>query len=213
MLDRRQRRGLDQVDHHRRRQHRDAPGTDEGRRMFGPDDDLGRAGEAGRDGPEPLLTRAEDGMTAVNAVSIREWCHNPACPCLSRVSRSFSLGMRGAETRAWSFRLRRIDARVRSCTVEGPPAMLRYAALPASLTAMLPSVAVLCGHAKDKMATCKFGADDQKLQGGARNDVYEKMHGQQRRSARTRRAGREPQPNWTPSARQTSGRRRGGRHV
>lgn len=37
-----------------------------------------------------------------------------------------------------------------------------------ALIAMLPSAPSLAVTAKEKMATCKFGADDQKLQGGAR---------------------------------------------
>src|SRR3984957_17874687 len=44
-----ERSGLDDVDHHRRRQHRDAARADERGGMFGADHDLGCAGEAGRD--------------------------------------------------------------------------------------------------------------------------------------------------------------------
>src|SRR5579864_8676316 len=40
---------LDDVDHHRRRQHRDAAGADKRRGMFRADHDLRRADEAGRD--------------------------------------------------------------------------------------------------------------------------------------------------------------------
>ncbi len=40
--------------------------------------------------------------------------------------------------------------------------------LAAALIAMLPSAPSLAVTAKEKMATCKFGADDQKLQGAAR---------------------------------------------
>jgi psiF repeat len=40
--------------------------------------------------------------------------------------------------------------------------------LAAALIAMLPSAPSLAVSAKDKMATCKFGADDQKLEGAAR---------------------------------------------
>jgi hypothetical protein len=56
--------------------------------------------------------------------------------------------------------------------------MPRFALLAAVLIAMLivvlpcaPSYAV---NAKDKMATCKFGADDQKLKGPARNTFMKK---------------------------------------
>jgi hypothetical protein len=56
--------------------------------------------------------------------------------------------------------------------------MPRFALLAAVLIAMLivvlpcaPSFAV---SAKDKMATCKFGADDQKLNGPARNAFLKK---------------------------------------
>jgi len=46
--------------------------------------------------------------------------------------------------------------------------MPRYAFIAAMLIAMLPSAPSLAITAKDKMATCKFGADDQKLQAAAR---------------------------------------------
>jgi hypothetical protein len=39
----------------------------------------------------------------------------------------------------------------------------------AVLAALAPSVPAAAVTAKDKMATCKFGADDQKLTGAARN--------------------------------------------
>ncbi len=47
---------------------------------------------------------------------------------------------------------------------EGVFAMLRYAVI-AALAVILPSAPSVALMAKDKMATCKFGADDQKLQG------------------------------------------------
>ncbi|MGB6507825.1 MAG: PsiF family protein [Xanthobacteraceae bacterium] len=40
--------------------------------------------------------------------------------------------------------------------------------LAAALIAMMPSAPSFTVTAKEKMATCKFGADDQKLQGAAR---------------------------------------------
>jgi hypothetical protein len=50
--------------------------------------------------------------------------------------------------------------------------MLRYAyrtiVLAAALIAVLPSAPSFAVTAKEKMATCKFGADDQKLEGAAR---------------------------------------------
>ena len=49
MLDRRQGRGLNHIDHHRRRQDRDSSRADEGRRMLGADHDFGGSDEAGRD--------------------------------------------------------------------------------------------------------------------------------------------------------------------
>ena len=55
--------------------------------------------------------------------------------------------------------------------------------LAAALFAMLPSAPSFAVNAKDKMATCKFGADDQKLQGAARDRIHEKMHVEPRRSA------------------------------
>jgi hypothetical protein len=52
--------------------------------------------------------------------------------------------------------------------------MIRYAAIAAVLGAMLLAVPSFALTAKDKMATCKFGADDQKLQGAARNAFMKK---------------------------------------
>lgn len=52
--------------------------------------------------------------------------------------------------------------------------MLRYAVIAAMLTVMLPNAPCLALTAKDKMATCKFGAEDQKLQGAARNAFMKK---------------------------------------
>ena len=52
--------------------------------------------------------------------------------------------------------------------------MYRYAFLVAILIAMLPCAPSFAVSAKDKMATCKFGADDQKLQGAARNTFMKK---------------------------------------
>ena len=54
--------------------------------------------------------------------------------------------------------------------------MLRYAVAGAMLAVLLPvattpSFAVM---AKEKMATCKFGADDQKLTGAARSKFMKK---------------------------------------
>jgi hypothetical protein len=52
--------------------------------------------------------------------------------------------------------------------------MLRSAAVAALLTVTLCSAPCLAATAKDKMATCKFGADDQKLQGAARSAFMKK---------------------------------------
>ena len=52
--------------------------------------------------------------------------------------------------------------------------MLRYAIVAAMLAVMLPSTPSLALSAKDKMATCKFGADDQQLQGPARDAFIKK---------------------------------------
>ena len=46
--------------------------------------------------------------------------------------------------------------------------MPRYAFIAAALIALLPSTPSLAVTAKEKMITCKFGADDQKLQGAPR---------------------------------------------
>jgi psiF repeat len=56
--------------------------------------------------------------------------------------------------------------------------MRRYAFISAMLIAMpvavLPSAPSFAVSAKDKMATCKFGADDQKLDGAARSAFMKK---------------------------------------
>ena len=52
--------------------------------------------------------------------------------------------------------------------------MLRYAIVAAMLAVMLPGTPSFAVSAKDKMATCKFGADDQHLQGAARDAFIKK---------------------------------------
>jgi hypothetical protein len=52
--------------------------------------------------------------------------------------------------------------------------MIRYATIAAVLGLMLAGGPSFAATAKDKMATCKFGADDQKLQGAARNAFMKK---------------------------------------
>lgn len=49
-----------------------------------------------------------------------------------------------------------------------PRTATRYAFAAAMLIAMLPSAPSFAVTAKQKMVTCKFGADDQKLKGAAR---------------------------------------------
>ncbi len=52
--------------------------------------------------------------------------------------------------------------------------MFRYALVVAALIAFVPAGPCFAVDAKQKMATCKFGADDQKLQGTARNAFIKK---------------------------------------
>jgi hypothetical protein len=52
--------------------------------------------------------------------------------------------------------------------------MPRYAFIAALMIAVLPTAPSFAVSPKDKMATCKFGADDQKLQGQARSDFMKK---------------------------------------
>jgi hypothetical protein len=52
--------------------------------------------------------------------------------------------------------------------------MSRYALLAAVLMMLLPAHPAFAVDAKQKMATCKFGADDQKLQGAARDAFLKK---------------------------------------
>lgn len=52
--------------------------------------------------------------------------------------------------------------------------MLRFAIAAAMLAVMLPAPQSYALTTKDKMATCKFGADDQKLTGAARNVFIKK---------------------------------------
>jgi len=46
--------------------------------------------------------------------------------------------------------------------------MLRYLLAASLLAVVLPAAPAAAVSPKDKMATCKFGADDQKLEGAAR---------------------------------------------
>jgi hypothetical protein len=52
--------------------------------------------------------------------------------------------------------------------------MCRYVFLAAAVIAMLPSGPSFAVSEKDKMETCKFGADDQKLEGAARSAFMKK---------------------------------------
>jgi psiF repeat len=52
--------------------------------------------------------------------------------------------------------------------------MIRYAVVASLLTVLLPSVPSFAVTAKEKMETCKFGADDQKLAGAARQSFIVK---------------------------------------
>jgi hypothetical protein len=61
--------------------------------------------------------------------------------------------------------------------------MSRCAFLAATLIVLLSAGPCFAVDAKQKMATCTFGADQQRLQGEAR-DTFIKMHGGSGRSAR-----------------------------
>ncbi|MFY9836281.1 MAG: PsiF family protein [Xanthobacteraceae bacterium] len=52
--------------------------------------------------------------------------------------------------------------------------MYRYVFLAAAVMAMVPSGPSFAVSEKDKMETCKFGADDQKLEGAARTAFMKK---------------------------------------
>jgi hypothetical protein len=52
--------------------------------------------------------------------------------------------------------------------------MCRYALVAAVLIVSISAGPCFAVDAKQKMATCKFGADDQKLQGAARNAFLKK---------------------------------------
>jgi hypothetical protein len=52
--------------------------------------------------------------------------------------------------------------------------MYRYVFLVAAVIAMAPSGPSFAVSEKDKMETCKFGADDQKLEGAARTAFMKK---------------------------------------
>jgi hypothetical protein len=52
--------------------------------------------------------------------------------------------------------------------------MSRYALLAAALILSVSTGPCFAVDAKQKMATCKFGADDQRLQGAARNAFLKK---------------------------------------
>jgi hypothetical protein len=58
---------------------------------------------------------------------------------------------------------------------EGYNAMCRYAFIAVfAATFAMPGSAALAVSAKDKMETCKFGANDQKLEGAARKNFMAK---------------------------------------
>ena len=52
--------------------------------------------------------------------------------------------------------------------------MSRYALLAAALIVLVPAGPCFAVDTKQKMATCKFGADDQRLQGAARDTFLKK---------------------------------------
>ena len=52
--------------------------------------------------------------------------------------------------------------------------MLRTGLLAAVMLALMPSAPSFAVSQKDKMATCKFGADDKKLAGAARDAFMKK---------------------------------------
>jgi len=52
--------------------------------------------------------------------------------------------------------------------------MIRYSVAAALLAVMLPCAPSYAVTAKEKMATCKFGADDQHLEGKARSVFMKK---------------------------------------
>jgi psiF repeat len=52
--------------------------------------------------------------------------------------------------------------------------MYRYVLLAAAVIAMVPSGPSFAISEKDKMETCKFGADNQKLEGAARTAFMKK---------------------------------------
>jgi psiF repeat len=52
--------------------------------------------------------------------------------------------------------------------------MHRYVFLAAAIVAIVPSGPSFAVSEKDKMETCKFGADDQKLEGAARTAFMKK---------------------------------------
>jgi hypothetical protein len=54
------------------------------------------------------------------------------------------------------------------------PRLRYHARVAAALIIVLPVTPCFAVTAKDKMATCKFGADDQKLQGAARDAFLKK---------------------------------------
>lgn len=55
-----------------------------------------------------------------------------------------------------------------------PQSVFRYAFAAALAIALLPSGPSFAVSSKDKMMTCKFGADDQKLKGPARDAFMKK---------------------------------------
>ena len=72
--------------------------------------------------------------------------------------------------------------------------MHRYLFVAAALIVALPSAPTLAATAKQKAATCKFGADDQKLAGKARTAFIAKCMSNKNDPRGTAPAGVAPPP-------------------
>ena len=74
--------------------------------------------------------------------------------------------------------------------------MLRFAMAAGLAVTLVGGTPASAATPKQKMETCKFGADDQKLQGAARKKFTGELHGQPRLAARQagRRAAAVVQP-------------------
>jgi hypothetical protein len=76
--------------------------------------------------------------------------------------------------------------------------MLRYTVAAGLLAVLVPGTSAFAVTAKEKMETCKFGADDQNLQGAARKSFMTKCMA--KADAPEKRPAAKPKPTPPPAS-------------